>query len=52
MFADSKMEVCTGRWGCGVYKGDSYFKFTIQWIACSLANRKMIYMAKDDEEMK
>lgn len=48
MLANSDMGVCTGRWGCGVFKGDQYLKFMIQWIACSLGNRFMIYMAQDE----
>jgi poly(ADP-ribose) glycohydrolase len=38
---DSK--IITGNWGCGVFNGDLYLKFIIQWIACSLVNRKLIY---------
>lgn len=49
MLASNDMGVCTGRWGCGVFRGDQYLKFIIQWIACSLANRQMIYMSQDEQ---
>lgn len=47
MFASREMPICTGRWGCGAFRGDIYLKFIIQWIACSIARRKMIYKAQD-----
>lgn len=39
----SKTRKCisTGRWGCGVFKGDPQLKFLLQWIAASRANREM-----------
>jgi poly(ADP-ribose) glycohydrolase len=46
------MPICTGRWGCGAFKGDNYLKFMVQWIACAIANRKMVYKAQDDSEEK
>jgi poly(ADP-ribose) glycohydrolase len=33
----------TGNWGCGAFRGNLTLKFIIQWIACSLVNKKMIY---------
>lgn len=45
--SDPQMGICTGRWGCGVFRGDIYMKFLIQWIACSIANRKMVFMSQD-----
>jgi len=33
------MPICTGKWGCGAFKGEEDLKFMIQWIACSEANR-------------
>jgi hypothetical protein len=39
LLANSDMRICTGRWGCGAFKGDIYLKFIIQWIACSIAHR-------------
>ena len=35
--------VVTGNWGCGAFRGDVRTKFLIQWIACSLAKKHMIY---------
>ena len=35
--------VVTGNWGCGAFRGDVRAKFMIQWIACSLAKKHMIY---------
>ena len=50
LLATSDMPVCTGRWGCGAFQGDPYLKFIIQWLACSIAKRKMAYMAQSEEE--
>lgn len=52
MFAGQNQPICTGRWGCGAFKGDIYLKFVIQWIACTVAHRKMIYKAQDEQEEK
>lgn len=35
--------VVTGNWGCGAFRGDLRMKFLIQWLACSLAKKKMLY---------
>lgn len=35
--------VVTGNWGCGAFGGDLRLKFLIQWLACSLAKKEMIY---------
>ena len=52
MGADKDMWICTGRWGCGAFGGDIYLKFLIQWISCSAAQRKMLYLSQDEEEKK
>ena len=39
--------VATGNWGCGAFKGNPKLKFIIQWIACSLAGKQMIYCPFD-----
>jgi Poly (ADP-ribose) glycohydrolase (PARG) len=44
--------VATGKWGCGVFNGDPFLKFIIQWISCSLANRKLIFCTQMDPELK
>lgn len=40
--------IATGKWGCGVYKGDSEFKFLIQYIACSYFKRPMTFTCFKD----
>lgn len=35
--------VATGNWGCGAFGGFVPLKFLLQWLACSLADRKLIY---------
>ena len=42
-----KMVVCTGAWGCGAFCGDEEIKFIIQWIACSIAKRDMMFISFD-----
>lgn len=49
MGAEKDMWICTGRWGCGAFGGDIYLKFLIQWISCSVAQRKMLYLGQDEE---
>lgn len=46
------MGICTGKWGCGAFSGDVYLKFLIQWIACSVASKEMIFLVQNDEEFK
>lgn len=48
--SDAEMGICTGRWGCGVFGGDVYLKFLIQWIACSIANKNMTFMCQEEEQ--
>ena len=35
--------VVTGNWGCGAFNGDLRLKFLIQWLACSLAKKELVY---------
>ncbi|KRT82506.1 hypothetical protein AMK59_3985, partial [Oryctes borbonicus] len=35
--------VATGNWGCGAFRGDPNLKALIQLMACSAANRNMVY---------
>lgn len=30
-----RFAIATGRWGCGIFKGDPQLKFLIQWIVAS-----------------
>jgi len=41
--------IATGRWGCGVFKGNPQLKFMIQWLAASRAGKEMIFCTFDDE---
>jgi poly(ADP-ribose) glycohydrolase len=35
--------IVTGNWGCGAFRGNLQLKFLIQWIGCSMAEKRMIY---------
>ena len=36
-FSNSNGEpISTGKWGCGIYRGDKYVNTLIQWAAASL----------------
>lgn len=52
MDADENMKVCTGKWGCGAFKGDEELKFLIQWVAVSEASREMIYITDSESKIK
>lgn len=52
VFSDKNMEICSGPWGCGVFKGDRYLKFLIQWIACSVVKRKLVYKCDNEKQLK
>jgi len=47
-----KKDIATGRWGCGVFKGDVQLKFIIQWAAASRAGRDMQFYSFEDSKMK
>lgn len=36
-------QIVTGNWGCGAFGGETRTKLIIQWIACTLAGKKMVY---------
>jgi len=40
--------VATGRWGCGVFKGNPQLKFIIQWLAASRAHRGIVFYTFED----
>ena len=46
---DGKLWIATGNWGCGVFGGDIELKCIIQWIAASLAGRKIKYFGFGDK---
>ena len=41
MCHDSK-DIASGKWGCGVYGGNSNLKSMIQWIAASIAGKPVV----------
>merc|ERR1712137_28841 len=41
--ATHRREFATGNWGCGAFKGDPQLKALIQWLAASLAHRRIQY---------
>lgn len=47
----NKRAIATGRWGCGVFKGDSQLKFLIQWLACSQCEREMYFYPFNDKNL-
>ncbi|KAL4511664.1 hypothetical protein ABPG72_012509 [Tetrahymena utriculariae] len=46
-----KMPVVTGNWGCGIFNGDPQLKLLIQWISCSLLQKKIIYCSFKDQRL-
>ena len=40
----------SGNWGCGAFNGDIRLKFLIQWIACSMAKKELIYIPFGQKE--
>lgn len=44
--------VATGNWGCGAFKGDANLKTLIQLMACSAANRDMVYFTFGDKDLR
>ena len=46
-----KKVVFTGRWGCGVFGGNEWLKFCLQWAACSISKAEMVF-SHDDESTR
>ena len=44
--------VFTGKWGCGVFGGDEYLKFCLQWAVCSDLGLQMHFMHEDQQKVK
>jgi len=38
----------TGKWGCGIFGGDEYLKFCVQWMVCSHLGLEMKFMQEDN----
>lgn len=47
-----KKTIMTGKWGCGVFKGDPQLKFLLQWIACSQCKKEMVFFSVGDENLE
>merc|ERR1712039_304438 len=47
----AKRGVATGNWGCGNFGGDPQLKFLLQWMACTVSGRDMIYFPFSDPRM-
>mmetsp|Transcript_58291 Transcript_58291/g.188752 ORF Transcript_58291/g.188752 Transcript_58291/m.188752 type:complete len:310 (+) Transcript_58291:135-1064(+) len=43
--------LATGNWGCGAFKGDPQLKALIQWLAASMANRRVQYHPYGDDRV-
>ena len=48
--SEKKKSIATGRWGCGAFAGDPQLKMVIQWLACSLADRNMIFVNWNEQK--
>ncbi|XP_065336381.1 uncharacterized protein LOC135937208 isoform X3 [Cloeon dipterum] len=44
--------IATGNWGCGAFRGNPELKMKIQWIAASMANKKLCYFSYNDSNLK
>lgn len=47
-----KVNIITGKWGCGAFKGDPQLKFVIQWLACSEAGKEMHFCSLGEKTLK
>ncbi|KAI6180275.1 Poly(ADP-ribose) glycohydrolase [Aphelenchoides besseyi] len=45
---DAPLEIATGAWGCGNFKGNVELKFLIQWLAASFAGRSLRFHTFND----
>jgi len=43
-----RKKVATGKWGCGVFRGNPQLKFMIQWLAASRAGREIVFYTYND----
>ena len=47
-----KKIISTGKWGCGVFKGNTHLKFIIQWLAASESSKEVAFHTYDDKSLK
>jgi poly(ADP-ribose) glycohydrolase len=40
---EKRKVILTGKWGCGVFRGDPQLKFILQWIAASQCDKTMMF---------
>lgn len=48
--AISKMSIATGKWGCGVFRGNPELKYLIQVLAANMAGRDIIFCLSEGLE--
>lgn len=46
-----KKPLATGNWGAGAFGGDPQLKFLLQWMACSVCGREMVFYSFHDDRM-
>ena len=44
-------DVVTGLWGCGGFRAYPQIKFFIQWLACSLPSKKMVFYYCNEKKL-
>ena len=49
---NNKRAIVTGKWGCGVFKGDCELKFVVQWLAASESGREMHFTRFGDDKLQ
>jgi hypothetical protein len=47
----NKLDIVTGKWGCGLFNGHPEIKFLVQWIACSVYDRNIIFSCFHDSKL-
>ncbi|CAJ0572090.1 unnamed protein product, partial [Mesorhabditis spiculigera] len=48
---DKSRPLATGKWGCGVFNGDPYYKALLQWMAAAVNHRDMVMTTFGDESL-
>jgi hypothetical protein len=44
--------ICTGNWGCGVFRGDAELKAIVQWLTFSIFGMKTLYCPFDNAALQ